>query len=68
MKKWKKILLENALLISLGLILTAIGVKEAYLRRGYIAVGGEWLMLPLVILVKSFVISFIQGIREVTRL
>lgn len=54
----------NWLFITAGILLTAICVKIAYQQRGYIAVGGEWLIMPLMIAVRDMtksVISFLGG-------
>ena len=37
----------HAIAIIIGLALTPIAVQSAYTARGYFAVGGEWLVLPL---------------------
>lgn len=50
-----KIILKNWLLLTVGLILTAVCVRVAYQERGYIAVGGEWLVIPLLVTVKAVV-------------
>ena len=33
---------------SVGLILTGIAVRAAYLERGFFAIGGEWFIFPAV--------------------
>ena len=57
-----KIILKNWLLLTVGLILTAVGVRGAYQERGYIAVGGEWLVIPLLVTVKAVVKSVAEDI------
>jgi len=42
--------LSNILII-LAILATPHFVVQAYQARGYFAVGGEWLMLPLILLV-----------------
>ena len=49
MRKVKMYVSRNWLWIIAGLILTEVFVKMAYAERGYVAYGGEWLTLPLVI-------------------
>ena len=49
--KWLK---KNMLIIALGLILTAIAMKRAYIERGYLSYGGEYLILPLLLMLKKF--------------
>ena len=41
--------------VSLGLVLTKVSVEAAYSERGYKAYGGEWLVLPVVMIVGYFV-------------
>ena len=50
MKKVKMYVSRNWLWIVVGLILTEVFVKMAYAERGYVAYGGEWLTLPLVLM------------------
>jgi len=33
--------------IIVGLVMTPLALQSAYAARGYFAVGGEWLVLPL---------------------
>ena len=58
MKKKKK----NWLLLTVGLILTAVCVRVAYQERGYIAVGGEWLVIPILVTIKAVVKSVVEDI------
>lgn len=46
----KKYISKNWAWIMLGIILTVVSVKYAYIQRGYVAYGGEWLTLPLVLM------------------
>ena len=41
--------------IVMGLALTPIAVQSAYVARGYSAVGGEWLVLPLSLAIATLV-------------
>ena len=41
--------------VSLGLVLTKVSVEATYIERGYKAYGGEWLVLPVVMIVGYFV-------------
>ncbi len=59
-----KIILKNWLLLTAGLILTAICVRVAYQERGYIAFGGEWLIIPLLFIVKGIIKSTIMSVME----
>lgn len=57
-----KIILKNWLLLTVGLVLTAICVKIAYEERGYIAVGGEWFIIPLLVTTKAIGKSMVEDI------
>jgi hypothetical protein len=50
MKKIKRYISNNWLWIVAGLLLTVPAVKMAYEQREYIAYGGEWLILPLILM------------------
>lgn len=56
-KRW---LVRNLLWIILGAILTKISVDIAYCERGYVAYGGEWLVLPLLLLTVYLARRFIE--------
>lgn len=49
MRAIKRYIEKNWLWIIVGLVLTRVFVRMAYMERGYIAFGGEWLILPLVL-------------------
>ncbi len=53
MRKVSGFVLKNWLWIALGIILTKFAVEYAYQERGYIAYGGEWLVLPCLLLAVS---------------
>lgn len=53
MRKVKRYISRNWLWIIAGLILTEIFIKMAYAERGYVAYGGEWLTLPLVLMLAE---------------
>lgn len=61
MKAW---MIKNWILLSSGLLLTAEFVEVAYGERGYVAFGGEWLVLPIMILLKIMVRDFIKEVWE----
>lgn len=42
----------------IGLLLTVILVASAYVERGYFAIGSEWLVIPLIKLIKLYVGSW----------
>ena len=61
MKAW---MIKNWILLSSGLLLTAEFVEVAYRERGYVAFGGEWLVLTIMILLKIMVRDFIKEVWE----
>lgn len=65
MRVVKRILTSNWFLFAVGLILTAKAVEAAYIQRGYIAYGGEWLTLPLIFLVKILIADIKEAILDV---
>lgn len=54
---------RNWIWIIAGLVLTEALVKLSYSTRGYIAYGGEWLALPLVLLIAEA----IRDVADVVR-
>lgn len=55
MRGIKRYISRNWIWIVAGLILTEVSVKAAYAERGYIAYGGEWLTLPVVLMAVEMV-------------
>ena len=47
-----------------GIALTALAVKQAYATRGYIAYGGEWLVLPLLMIITLMIEEAKRAIPE----
>jgi len=50
----------HSMAIILGLAATPIAVQSAYVARGYYAVGGEWLILPLSLVIATL----IEGLKQ----
>lgn len=63
----KRYVLENWLWIIFGCILTRLAVDYAYLERGYKAVGGEWLVLPVILLSVHMTRETIRSVIAVFR-
>ncbi|MDE6951992.1 MAG: hypothetical protein K2P64_13915 [Lachnospiraceae bacterium] len=57
MRSIKRYISRKWLWIVIGLILTEVAVKSAYATRGYLAYGGEWLTLPLMLMLAETVRS-----------
>lgn len=60
MKKMEKYITRNWIWLVAGLILTRKAVEFAYAERGYVAVGGEWLVLPVMMLL----VHMIRNVRR----
>ena len=50
MRKVKRFIYREWIWITLGIILTRFAAEYAYQERGYMAYGGEWLVLPVLLL------------------
>ena len=50
LRKAKRFIYREWIWITLGIILTRFAVEYAYQERGYMAYGGEWLVLPVLLL------------------
>lgn len=50
MKNLMRYIAENWYWILIGIAGTRLSVEAAYVERGGFAVGGEWLVLPMVLL------------------
>ena len=50
----------HTIAIIIGLAATPIAVQSAYVARGYYAVGGEWLILPLSLAIATL----IEGLKQ----
>lgn len=54
-RKIRGFVLRNWFWTVLGCVLTRKAVETAYLERGYMAVGGEWLVLPVILMTVGLV-------------
>ena len=61
----KKYLTKNWRLILAGIVLTAFAVPHTYTTRGYFAIGGEWLILPAILMTAYMVKVFTQDIFKI---
>ncbi len=55
MRGIRRYISKNWIWIVTGLILTAVFVEVAYTDRGYLAYGGEWLTLPLILMLVEMI-------------
>jgi hypothetical protein len=65
MRKFRRYIARNWWLIIAGLVLTAISVRTAYEQRGYWAIGGEYLVLPILLLMEDLLREAVSTIAEV---
>lgn len=67
-RRFKKIVWKYWFWIAAGLCLTKHAVEYAYEFRGYVAMGGEWLVLPMLLAVVYFlqegVWSLIDSLKD----
>lgn len=50
----EKFIIRNWIWLVIGIVLTRKAVEFAYAERGYVAFGGEWLVLPVVLGLARF--------------
>lgn len=63
MKQLEQYISRNWLWIIVDLVLTVISVRLAYAERGYVAYGGEYLTLPLVLMEVEVVQKVVSEAR-----
>ena len=51
-----------------GLILTVVSVKLAYIQRGNVVYGGEWLILPLILMVVEAARDTVYAVKYLFRM
>jgi len=56
-------ILRNWVWIVAGMIFTKEAVRNAYVARGYIAYGGEWLVLPLMLMAVGLIRNICNTVR-----
>lgn len=50
MEKMEKFVIHNWIWLVVGLVLTRKAVEFAYAERGYVGFGGEWFVLPVILM------------------
>lgn len=67
-RRFEKIVRKYWFWIAAGLCLTKHAVEYVYEFRGYVAIGGEWLVLPMLLAVVYFlqegVWSLIESLKD----
>lgn len=53
MRKLEQLIVQNWLGLTVGFVLTRKAVEYAYMERGFIAFGSEWLVLPVTLVVGN---------------
>lgn len=64
MRRITGLILTNGMLVAVGAVLQRCEVEAAYSERGYWAVGGEWLILPICIMAGQVV----RSLREMLKM
>ena len=52
--------------IAIGIFLTALSVRAAYNTRGHLAYGGEWMVLPLILIIRMMIHEAAEIFKEVS--
>lgn len=64
MRKMERFITRNWLWITLGCVLQKKAIELAYQERGFIAVGAEWFVLPIILLIVAIIRGMAQSIIE----
>lgn len=64
----EKFIIRNWIWLVIGIVLTRKAVEFAYAERGYVAFGGEWLVLPVVLGLARFVRAFRRNLPRLIEL
>ncbi len=65
MRKVMRFIYREWIWITLGIIFTRFAVEYAYQERGYMAYGGEWLVLPVLLLAVNMARDVIGSLMVV---
>lgn len=65
MRKIKRCIVRNWFWITVGLVLTRFAVEKCYEQRGGFFIGGEWFILPLILMTKYLIPAFVSEIVNV---
>lgn len=60
--------LITTLIFVASVLLTPAAIKQAYATRGYWAVGGEWMLIPLGLLVSWFWMDVTQTASKAVKI
>ena len=67
MKKIQKYIIKSCLTITLEVILLKILIEECYIQRKGFYIGGEWLIVPIVLIAIRIVPSVIKEIINASK-
>ena len=65
MMKIKHYIFRNWFWLTVGLVFTRFAVEKCYEARGGFFIGGEWFILPLILMTKYLIPAFISEIVNV---
>lgn len=60
----EKFIIRNWIWLVVGIVLTRKAAEFAYVERGCIAFGGEWLVLPMILGLAYFAREFKRNLLE----
>lgn len=50
-----------------GTVFTPLAIHSAYIQRGYFAIGGEYLIIPFMLLLTNLINSLIDSIKAIKK-
>lgn len=65
LKGAKRFILHYWLAISLGMIATPKAIETAYEQRGYVAFGGEYIVLPTVVMIAYLAENIFYAVLDI---
>ncbi len=63
MEAVKEYMLKNWFWIAVGIVFTKFAIRAAYIERGYLAYGGEWLVLPLLLMAAGLARDICDAVK-----
>ena len=67
MRRLTLFILDYWWILCIGMLITVWLINVEYSRRGYFAIGGEWMVLPGLVAARRFVLFLMEGRRWNTR-
>lgn len=67
MRRWLNKHWLYIMAFGIGLVLTPIAIRSAYAARGYFDIGGEYLVLPLALLIAALINEVKETLDEIKK-